>query len=297
VTFSGYPGSGSTLTFAVASSPAGISNPDIDNGAASAQPGGSYVFTSTKATATPRTVYWAATFTNPIAGCTDLPTVTYTTSVHTLVVEAPPPIPTPTAVTMSGGPAVVGRGVALRLSCQAPAGGECRGNATLTATEPVAGRRVIAARAPGHVTAHPKTVTVGEAPFELQPGASGAVTVVLDDLGHVLLGQFSHLLVTLGVHLDTTAGMASPVTVTERGVTIPALNTRRVARSIASSIYRVKHFRARVQCPTGVIEVKGNDFTCYATGTVEANGHRVPYETPFTIEQTNSRGYIDYRSG
>src|ERR1700728_4720148 len=60
VTFSGY--SGSPVTFAVASSPTLLSSPDIDGGIGTAQPEELYTFTSTKAVATPRTVYWDASF-------------------------------------------------------------------------------------------------------------------------------------------------------------------------------------------------------------------------------------------
>jgi len=61
VTFSG--NSGVPVMFAVASSPALLSSPDIDSGVGSLQPGtSSYAFTSTKATAIPGTIYWDASF-------------------------------------------------------------------------------------------------------------------------------------------------------------------------------------------------------------------------------------------
>jgi hypothetical protein len=93
-------------TFAVASSPALLSQPDIDNGLGSLRPGtsSSYTFTSTKATAAPRTVYWAASFsTNEVPACAGLtPYVTDTTPVHTLVVlpasSTPPTATPPTAM-------------------------------------------------------------------------------------------------------------------------------------------------------------------------------------------------------
>ncbi len=87
-TFSGeskYP-----LAFSVASSPVMLSSPDIDSGPGSLQPGTSvYSFTSSKAAATPRTIYWAASFTLTPEGC-EGPS-TFMTPVQMLsVVSAPP---------------------------------------------------------------------------------------------------------------------------------------------------------------------------------------------------------------
>jgi hypothetical protein len=77
------------LTFSVASSPALLSTPDIDSGPGSLQTGTSlYTFTSTKATATPRTIYWAASFTFTPEDC-EKPT-TFTTPARTLTVVSPP---------------------------------------------------------------------------------------------------------------------------------------------------------------------------------------------------------------
>jgi hypothetical protein len=100
VTFSG--ASRSPVTFAVASSPALLSSPDIDSGSGPAQPAGpsggppTYAFTSIKATATPRTVYWAASFSSAgIPECAGLSATTYTTRARTLTV-LPPPQPSST---------------------------------------------------------------------------------------------------------------------------------------------------------------------------------------------------------
>jgi hypothetical protein len=72
VTFSGKAFSGGSdyaLTFSVASSPTLLSTPDIDSGPGSLQPGTStYTFTSTKATAVPGTIYWAASGTGTRSG-------------------------------------------------------------------------------------------------------------------------------------------------------------------------------------------------------------------------------------
>jgi hypothetical protein len=103
VMFSGY--SGSPVTFAVVSSPMLLSSPDIDSGIGSAQPEELYTFISTTAAATPRTVYWDASFSDAtLKGCEGLTPSTYTTQARTLTVLSPssspsmtPAIPTTTA--------------------------------------------------------------------------------------------------------------------------------------------------------------------------------------------------------
>jgi hypothetical protein len=56
------------LTFSMASSQSLLSSPDIDSGMGS-QSGALYEFTSTKAAATPRTIYWTASFTETPNDC------------------------------------------------------------------------------------------------------------------------------------------------------------------------------------------------------------------------------------
>jgi hypothetical protein len=115
VTFSG--SFASAPTFAVASSPTLLSSPDIDSGLGSAQPGTSswltYTFTSTKATVTPGTVYWAASFSGAdIPQCMGVPTLsstTYTTPARKLTVqpEQPAPLPQSTVTAAPTGSSVV----------------------------------------------------------------------------------------------------------------------------------------------------------------------------------------------
>ncbi len=100
----------SPVMFAVASSPALLSDPDIDGGPASAVPISSgpspiytYTFTLTKATATLGTIYWAASFsTANLVECAGQPQRTYVTHAHMLTVlpapmpsSSPTPAPTP----------------------------------------------------------------------------------------------------------------------------------------------------------------------------------------------------------
>ncbi len=84
---------GEPLIFSIASSPALLSTPDIDSGLGSLQSAASeYTFTSSKATTTPRTIYWDTSFTVTPEDC-EAPR-TFTTPVRSLVVvssSASPP--------------------------------------------------------------------------------------------------------------------------------------------------------------------------------------------------------------
>lgn len=108
VTFSGY--AQPSVTFAVASSLSLLSSPDIDSGLGSVQPepsGPLNTFTSAKASATPGTIYWDASFSDAtLPECAGVPPgTTFTTPPRTLTVlpaPAPPPPPTaPAAVQVS----------------------------------------------------------------------------------------------------------------------------------------------------------------------------------------------------
>ncbi len=89
VTFFARGGGEWPMTFMVASSPALLSSPDIDSGLGTLLPPGyktelvppeenpEWWLTSTKASATPRTIYWTASFTHNLRSC-DEPPVTFT---------------------------------------------------------------------------------------------------------------------------------------------------------------------------------------------------------------------------
>jgi hypothetical protein len=145
VTFSG--NASTPVTFAVASSPALLSNPDIDGGPGSAVPISSgpsptytYMFTSTKATATPGTVYWDASFSSAnLVECAGQPPNIYTTPARALTVlpapVSPPPTPPTPPPPAEPPPLQVGIGVTgsfhlahpavtYRISCTASCSGE-----------------------------------------------------------------------------------------------------------------------------------------------------------------------------
>jgi hypothetical protein len=112
LSLSGGGGVLSTPTFLVASSPVLLATPDIDSGAGTEQaevPGPVFRFTSTKATAVARTIYWAARFTAFLPEECKSPPITYTTPARSLIVTAPPPaLSAPPVVTEpSGLPPVV----------------------------------------------------------------------------------------------------------------------------------------------------------------------------------------------
>jgi hypothetical protein len=89
------------VTFAVASSPALLASPDIDQGLAQSLPseGGAthmQVFTSSKAAAKPGTVYWQASFSAAeVPECAGVLSGDITTAPRTLRVEPAPPAPAP----------------------------------------------------------------------------------------------------------------------------------------------------------------------------------------------------------
>jgi hypothetical protein len=103
VTFSG--NSVAELSFAVASSPTLLATPNIDSGlgspvgelTSSPLPTYSYTFTSINASATPGTVYWAASFpSTSIPACKgEAPSADVTKPYTLTVVAAPPPIVPP----------------------------------------------------------------------------------------------------------------------------------------------------------------------------------------------------------
>jgi hypothetical protein len=166
VTFSGGPEP--SLSFAIASSPALLSTPDIDGGPGIAGPPQQpYTFTSTKASATPRTIYWQASFsTAGIPECASEPS-TITTEARTLTVvptAPPPPSPSlemPAAPKTSplevgiGKPTVIGgphgAGIAYEIHCNQ----ECTGRTSyqvLILRRHARPRRTPELGAAGHVT-------------------------------------------------------------------------------------------------------------------------------------------------
>ncbi len=283
------------LSFAVASSPGSISDPDIDSGPGVEQPGGdTYAFTSTKATAIARTVYWAATFTTTVSGCEE-PTITYTTPVRALVIQALP-YSEPPSLRLVNEPQVTGGGVALTLLCQSPNGSDCQGVGSLSTSERLKDGHAVAVQARKRAPSLTKAIAAGSTTFSLAPGKTATVVVPVSRVAQRLLARFRKLPVALTVSLTGTAG-ASPAVAAERRLVIAALDTRRVARSIERTIRAQKRVRARVQCPHDVIQAKGNTFTCWATGSVRHGASRVPFRTPFSVRQTDSAGDVDYTSG
>ena len=95
--------------------------------------------------------------------------------------------------------------------------------------------------------------------------------------------------------LVSACGGSSSNTSSSGGGTGKPLDTSRVEKSIEQSIIAEKHEHAVVTCPA-VEQKQGVSFTCYATGTVGTGSHKVPFHTPFTVEQLNGKGYVYYHS-
>jgi hypothetical protein len=250
VTFSGE--STHALTFNVASWEALVSSPDIDTGVGS-QSGAFYRFTSTKATATPRTIYWTASFTFTPTDC-ESPS-TFTTPIHALVVapseaelaaakrqqeeadvkknqeeeataakkkqeEEAAALAVTGSVSLDGSTIMVkGNGEALvKLACTGT--GACGGRLSLMGKVPLGKGRRIRAKA--------KVETLGTAGFSIRPGETASVEVALSTEGRTLLGAARRQHVRAGL----TIVKSSPVpvqTATEnvRLVQVKAAKTKR----------------------------------------------------------------------
>jgi hypothetical protein len=221
VTFSG--SSEAPVTFAIASSAALLSSPDIDSGFETTQaelfssgppPSYTYTFTSTKATATPATDYWDASFSDAtLAECAGQSPTIYTTPVRTLTVLPPTTegaaadkptteevagksttegmvsnnkreeVTTTGSLSLDGSTVTVqsSGGVAVKLACTGAA--TCAGNLTLTAN----GTRGDASRR-GKKASSTMT-TIGNARFSISAGKIAMVKLALNATGSALLKE------------------------------------------------------------------------------------------------------------
>jgi hypothetical protein len=214
VTFFTRGGGESPMTFMVASSPALLSSPDIDGGLGTMLPRGYETelvppeykaeewLTSTKTTATPRTVYWTASFTLDLRFC-DEPPVTFTLPPRTLTV-VPSPVEEraaakqkqeaeaaaakrkkeaeaaarPTGSVSLVGSAIIvqssGGEAAVKLACRGT--GTCSGKLTLTGKSKTKNART-------------RTETIGTAGFSIPAGKTATVEFKLNAAGRALLGS------------------------------------------------------------------------------------------------------------
>jgi hypothetical protein len=197
VTFSGE--SGYALTFHVASSQALLSSPDIDNGT------GSPSFTSTMATATPRTIYWTASFTLTPEDC-ESPS-TFTTPVHTLtVVTSPAELAAAkarqeeeaaekkqqgevAAEKKEAETAAAGSVVVDGLAIEVENSREALVKLTCSDVETCAGKLTLTASTAGGKgkARNTKTESIGTASFSITAGAETTVKITLDKIGRALL--------------------------------------------------------------------------------------------------------------
>jgi hypothetical protein len=103
------------------------------------------------------------------------------------------------------------------------------------------------------------------------------------------------LLAAVGLASATlVSACGSSTTTSSSGGTGKKLDMARVAAAIEESILLKRHLRSTVTCPSGIEQKAGNDFTCYATGTIGKK--KTPYRTPFQVTQVNNNGYVTYHS-
>ena len=204
VTFSG--SSGAPVAFAVASSPALLSSPDIDSGAGMLQPGtSSYTFISTKATVTPGIlIYWDASFSNAtLTACEGVTPTTYTTSVRTFTVVSPPAAEAEAAVKKKqeeeaaankkreeGAAAPTGSVLfvwSLGPGIKVQSGGATGFKVTCKGTATCSGKLTLTVKIPFKKGKKTKTTTVGTAPISAPPGKTVIVKLQLNAGGRALL--------------------------------------------------------------------------------------------------------------
>jgi hypothetical protein len=101
-------------------------------------------------------------------------------------------------------------------------------------------------------------------------------------------------LAAAGLVSATLLGACGSSSTSSPATTGRKLDVARVAASIEESILTKRHLRSTVTCPTNVEQKAGNDFTCYATGTIGKK--KTPYRTPFAVTQVNNNGYVTYHS-
>jgi len=214
------------MTFVIASSPALLSNPDIDGGLGTLLPTGykpEYLpreedpedwLTSTRATATPRTIYWTASFTRNLLYC-DEPPVTFTFPARTLTVVPSPAEEQAVAkkkqeeeaaakkkreeeakATATGSVSLDGSMIAVQNSGAAQVKLTCVGTGTC------AGKLTLMAKSKVKKSKQAKmnTVTIGTTTFSISAGKTTTVRLTLDATGRALLSAaHSRLSATLTV--------------------------------------------------------------------------------------------------
>ena len=212
VTFFARGGGEWPMTFMVASSPALLSSPDIDSGLGTLLPPGyktelvppeenpEWWLTSTKASATPRTIYWTASFTHSLRFC-DEPPVTFTLPPRTLTVVPSPAeeqaaakqkqeaeaaakkkkeeeAETTGSVSLVGSTVTVQSGGEAQFKLACAGTGTCVGKLTLTSKSPAK---------KGRNGEKGKAETIGIASFSIPPNGTTTVELELNAAGRALL--------------------------------------------------------------------------------------------------------------
>jgi hypothetical protein len=198
----------------------------------------------------------------------------FTIVVRSAQAPAPPesaPTPTQVALTLLGRPRVAAKGVTFAVSCQAPTGVTCNGEAALS---------------------H-KGLKVGNTAFAVGAEQRKPVLVPINQTARRVLARRHELSVTLTVSFNNRVG-GRPSIVASRGLRIIALKTGQLAREIQRAILTQRHLHATVRCPVVVIAKKGNDFTCIATVQIGKGKHETRVETIFAVTQQNDQGYVTW---
>jgi hypothetical protein len=228
------PSTGQSLIFSIASSPALLSTPDIDSGLGSLRPGASeYTFSSTKATATPRTIYWDTSFTVTPEDCEG--PRTFTTHVRSLVVVSSPASEEQAAADGQHGAETSATGVvspdgltidvrsnreaAIRLACTGAA--TCSGKLTLTTRDMTGANK----------KAQTKARTIATGAFSIAAGKAASIKLALNKHGRTLLNAVRG---RLGAMLTIVKTSPLPSETQTHGIVLERRNGAQAARSGSS---------------------------------------------------------------
>jgi hypothetical protein len=205
VTFSAQSGVASPMMFAVASSPSLLSNPDIDSGPGSLvlpEYMSQYAFTSAKAAATPRTIYWTASFTRDLRDC-EGPPVTFTVPPRTLTVLPSPAEEATAAKKREEENAVTTGGLSLDgVTIDVQSNHDATVKLTCTGIVTCSGKLKLTAIGTSRKgkRKHTKTETLGTAIFSITADRATIIKLALNGTGRNLLSAaHGHLNATLAI--------------------------------------------------------------------------------------------------
>ena len=125
---------------------------------------------------------------------------------------------TPIGTVKISGEKATASGVTLTVSCTGVSAQTCGGGVTVTTTEILSGKKVLAVTAAKHKRRHKRKTTVGHASYRLAVGHKAKLRVKLNRKGHALLARFGKLPVTVTVTQRNATGRS--ITISKHKLTV-----------------------------------------------------------------------------